>query len=145
MKKLNTAAIETEIDNEALEHEGTRAYCGVRRCNARIQDPVRERRVLPVEGGLHEGDYILFNYMDSKAGCGKRATAVVTGVTNKFLIVKQLVREDVTFSTCILLSDIQVGIVLVRKLETATYSGYYSYDDLNVDHWNDGSCQILTA
>lgn len=140
MKKLNTVAL-TEGRLKALEHEGTRSYCGVKRNNQRVQNPVRERRVLPVEGGIHEGDYILFNYVDAKMGCGKRATAVVTGVTRKFLIVDQTVREGVKISTCILLSDIQVGIVVVKKLTAATYSSDYNYDELDVYHWDEENGQ----
>lgn len=135
MKKLNSTAL--KLDNRHLEHEGTRSYCGIHRNHAQKQEPVRERKVMPVEGGFREGDYILYNYVDERGGCGKRATAVVTGITKKFLVIDQLVREDLVISSCILLSDIQVGIVLAKKLTTAAYSSDYSYEELDVCRWND--------
>lgn len=135
MKKLNSAAF--DLENRRLEHEGTRSYCGIQRNHEKKQEPVRERAVMPVAGGLHEGDYILYNYMDDPMGCGERATAVVAKVTKRFIVVDRMERKGFSIRTSILRSDLQVGIVLAKKLHAAAYSSDYCFEELDVYRWEE--------
>ena len=139
MRQLNNETI------RELEHEGTREYCGIRRNNA--QDPLRERRVLPV--CFRKGDYILYNYTDDRAGCGKRAIGKVLGWSNVFVVVEEAAGPDTLVRYCILISDIQVGIVAIRNVSDEDRKQHYTYKELDVfsEHWEHrhDSCSCKNA